>query len=128
MDRLFVAVNNVDESAIGSALRVLVYILPAAAVDYAAEAVIFQEGFGHAAACSAPAEQYGMFFTLEFGQFARQYIKRDIDSTRNAAFGEFFGCTYIHQESALFDDLGQACGARRLVERSHGMWFKSDAE
>jgi hypothetical protein len=28
----------------------------------------------------------------------------------------------------LFDDLGQACGARRLVERSHGMWFKSDAE
>ena len=103
MDRLFVAVNDVDESAIGSALRVLLYVLPAAAVDHAAKAVIFQEGFGHAAACSAPAEQYGMFFTLEFGQFARQYIKRDIDSTRNAAFGELFGCTYIHEECALPD-------------------------
>lgn len=105
MDTLFAvgAGNEVDEPAIGLALRVLVYVLPAAAVDHAAKAVIFQEGFGHAAACSAPAEQYGMFFTLEFGQFARQYIKRDIDSTRNAAFGELFGCTYIHEECALPD-------------------------
>lgn len=105
MDTLFAvgAGNEVDEPAIGLALRVLVYILPAAAVDHAAEAVIFQEGFGHAAACAAPAEQYGMFFTLEFGQFARQYIKRDIDCTRNAAFGELFGCTYIHEECALPD-------------------------
>lgn len=91
MDRLFVAVNDVDEPAIGSALRVLLYVLPAAAVDHAAETVIFQEGFSHAAACSASAEQHGMLFTLEFGQFARQYIKRNIDRTRNAAFGELFG-------------------------------------